>query len=115
MIWPPSIYDAVATQDTTTIGMTAAALEAASSGDPERPEQWVGWSADGTAWGWESLADAFGIDDGEIWAEFAVGRDFVIARVVTFQLLDPADSAGETSVSQDGQVLPTRWFIAKVP
>ena len=97
------------------VGMTAAELEAASSGDPERPEQWVGWSADGTAWGWESLADAFGIDDGEIWAEFAVGRDFVIARVVTFQLLDPADSTGETSVSQDGQVLPTRWFIAKVP
>ena len=97
------------------VGMTAAELEAASSGDPERPEQWVGWSADGTAWGWESLADAFGIDDGEIWAEFAVGRDFVIARVVTFQLLDPADSASETSVSQDGQVLPTRWFIAKVP
>ena len=97
------------------VGMTAEELEAASSGDPEWPEEWVGWSADGTAWGWESLADAFGIDHGDIWAEFAVGRDFVIARVATFQLLDPADSAGETSEPQDGQVLPTRWFLAEVP
>ena len=97
------------------VGMTAAELEAASSGDPELPEQWVGWSADGSAWGWASLADAFGIDHGGIWAEFAVGRDFVIARVATFQPLDPADSTGETSVSQDSQDLPTRWFIAKVP
>ena len=97
------------------VGMTAAELEAASSGDPEWPEQWVGWSADGTAWGWESMADAFGIDDDRIWAEFAVGHDFVIARVATFQVPDPAASAGETSESQDGQVLPTRWFIAKVP
>ena len=96
------------------VGMTAEELEAASSGDPEWPEQWVGWSADGTAWGWESLADAFGIDDADIWAEFAVGRDFVIARVATFQVLDPADQSGP-SVSQDDQVLPTRWFIAKVP
>ena len=96
------------------VGMTAEELEAASSGDPEWPEEWVGWSADGTAWGWESLADAFGIDDGDIWTEFAVGRDFVIARVVTFQLLDPADQSGP-SVSQDGHVLPTRWFLAKIP
>ena len=94
--------------------MTAEELEAASSGNPEWPEEWVGWSADGTAWGWESLADAFGIDDADIWAEFAVGRDFVIARVATFQVLDPADQSGP-SVSQDDQVLPTRWFIAKVP
>ena len=97
------------------VGMTAEELEAASSGNPEWPEEWVGWSADGTAWGWESLADAFGIDDDRIWTEFAVGRDFVIAPVATFQVLDPADSASETSESQDGQVLPTRWFIAKVP
>ena len=107
--------DEVATSATTAtehlaslVGMTAAELEAASSDDPEWPEQWVGWSADGTAWGWQSLTDAFGIKDGDIWAEFAVGRGFVIARVATFQLLDPADSTGETSVSQDGQFLPTR-------
>ena len=97
------------------VGMTAAELEVASSDDPGLPELWVGWSADGTAWGWQSLADAFDIDSGRIWAEFAVGHDFVLARVATFQPPDPADTTGETSVSPDGQVLPTRWFLAKVP
>ena len=29
------------------------------------------------------MADAFGIEDGEPWAEFAVGADFVLARVQT--------------------------------
>ncbi len=94
------------------VGMTAAEVRSASSGDPEWPELWLGWSADGTAWGWKRLDDAFGIDDAVIWAEFAVGGDFVIARVATFLPPDPAD---ETSVSPDGQVLPTRWFLAKVP
>ena len=97
------------------VGMTAAELRSASSGDPDWLELWVGWSADGTAWGWQSLADAFDIDSGRIWAEFAVGHDFVLARVATFQPPDPADTTGETSVSPDGQVLPTRWFIARVP
>ena len=96
------------------LGMTAAELEAASSDDPEWPEQWVGWSADGTDWGWERMTDAFGIDDTGVWAEFAVGSDFVMARVATFQPLDPADQSGP-SVSQDGDVRPTRWFIARVP
>ena len=100
------------------VGMTAAELEAASSGDPEWPEQWVGWSADGTAWGWESLADAFGIDDGDIWAEFAVGHDYVIARVATFQPPDPTNDADDQSAAAQnlgGHLLPTRWFIATVP
>ena len=97
------------------VGMTATELKAASSGDPQWPEQWVGWSADGTDWGWQSLADAFDIDSGRIWAEFAVGDDFVLARVATFQPPDPANTTGETSVSPDGQVLPTRWFLARVP
>ena len=91
------------------VGMTAAELRSPSSGDPDWPEQWLGWSADGTAWGWQRLADAFGIDGGGIWAEFAVGGDFVLARVATFQVPDPANDTDE------GQVLPTRWFIAKVP
>ena len=75
----------------------------------------MGWSADGTAWGWERLDDVFGTNDARIWAEFAVGGDFVIARVATFLPPDPADTTGETSVSPDGQVLPTRWFLARVP
>ena len=97
------------------VGMTAAELRSASSVDPDWSEHWVGWSADGTDWGWQSLADAFGIDDGRIWAEFAVGHDFLLARVATFQPPNPVVTTGETSVSRHGQVLPTRWFIAKVP
>lgn len=91
------------------VGMAAGELEAASGEESEWPELWVGWSADGADWGWESLADAFGIHDANIWAEFAVGRDFVIARVAAFQPSDRADPA------DNGQVLPTRWFLARVP
>ena len=91
------------------IGVTAAELEAASSGGSEWPEQRVGWSADGTTWGWESLADAFGTDDGDISVEFAVGGDFVIARVAEFH---PPDASGSVDY---GDVLPTRWFLARVP
>ena len=90
------------------VGMAAAELEAASSGVPAEPELWVGWSADGSAWGWQSLADAFGIHDASIWPEFAVGHDFVITRVATFQPPDPADPGG------DGHFLPKRWFLATV-
>lgn len=91
------------------LGMAAADLEAASGVDPEWPELWLGWSADGTAWGLQRLADAFGIHDAFIWPEFAIGRDVVIVRVASFQppnLADPTDT---------GQVLPTRWFLAQVP
>ena len=59
---------------------------------------WLGWSADGIDWGWQSLPDTFGITEGEPWAQLAAGRDFVIARVETF------DSP-----------TPLRWFIAQVP
>lgn len=91
------------------VGMAAAQPEAASSDDPDWPELWLGWSADGTAWGLQSLADAFGIHDAVIWPEFAVGHDFVIARVASFQPPDPADP------TDTGQVLPNRWFLARVP
>jgi len=91
------------------VGMAAGELEAASGEESEWPELWVGWSADGAAWGWESLADAFGIHDAQVWPEFAVGYDFVIARVASFQ---PPDPAGPTD---NGQALPTRWFLARVP
>lgn len=91
------------------VGMTAAELRDPSSGDPQWPDLWVGWSAEGTDWGWQSLADAFGIHRATIWPEFAVGHDFVIARVAAFQHPDPADP------TDDGQVLPTRWFLARVP
>ena len=43
------------------------------------------------------MADAFGIDDGEPWAEFAVGGDFVLARV---QVIEVPQILG----SADGQI-----------
>lgn len=87
-------------------GMASAQLDTFSGDEPEWPQQWVGWSADGTRWGWESLADAFGIDGATIWPEFAIGQDFIIARVATWQTIDP----GAVSSAR-----PTRWFLAKVP
>ena len=105
----------------------------------ESPSIWVGWSAEGTAWGWQLMADAFGIDDGEPWAEFAVGGDFVLARVQVIevpQILGSADGQTEiaTTVGSDssgsassaggqagiawgtsGDPQPPRWFIARVP
>ena len=105
----------------------------------EPPSIWVGWSAEGTAWGWQLMADAFGIDDGEPWAEFAVGGDFVLARVQVIevpQILGSADGQTEiaTTVGSDssgsassaggqagiawgtsGDLQPPRWFIARVP
>ena len=88
------------------LGTAAARSEGAAVGDAGWPEQWVGWSADSRRWGWESLSDAFGIDEATIWAEFAVGQDFVIARVAGWEASDPADVY---------QALPPRWFRARVP
>ena len=70
---------------------------------PEGEEQWLGWSADGAEWGWQSAAEAFGIDPSEadqpgVW--LAVGDGFVLATMEQF--------------SQTG-FLQHRWFIAQVP
>lgn len=87
--------------------LIATAQDVPAPGDEsEGPQQWVGWSADGTRWGWQSLADAFGIDEATAWAEFAVGQDFAIARVATWGTIDP----GAVSSPR-----PTRWFRAEVP
>ena len=87
--------------------------------DYEMPETWVGWSADGSAWGWQTMADAFGIDNASAGSEFAVGSDFVIARVDATQVEvavstnaqgDYAYASAQSSVG-----LQARWFIARVP
>ena len=107
--------------------------------DFEPPSVWMGWSAEGTAWGWQPTADAFGIDDGEPWAEFAVGGDFVLARVQIIevpQILGSADGQTEIATTEgseasgsagsaggqagiawgtSGDPQPPRWFIARVP
>ena len=102
--------------------------------DPDRTDPlpdaplWVGWSADGADWGWQSLADTFGITEGEAWAELAVGRDFVIARVETVIAPTPEELAAaqpegpgayDASLDRDeisyADAPPLRWFIARVP
>ena len=85
----------------------------------EMPEAWVGWSANGSAWGWQTMADAFGIDNASVWGEFAVGGDFVIARVDATQVevVANTDAQGDYAYAsaQSGVGLQARWFIARVP
>ena len=86
----------------------------------EPPEQWVGWSADGSLWVWQTVADAFGIDEdeGEPWVQLAVGGDFVIAQVQTFPRPEPSEAiSGQSGVlaASSSEPLPPRWFIARVP
>ena len=102
----------------------------------EAPEIWAGWSADGTAWGWQLMAEAFGIDDGEPWAEFAVGGDFVLARVQVIEVpeflasgqaqtgtsaIEGTDASGSAggqggiAWGTAGEPQPPRLFIARIP
>ena len=86
--------------------------------DYEMPETWVGWSADGSAWGWQTMADAFGIDNASVWAELAVGGDFVIARVDATQeeVEVRTNTQGDwTSISVQSSERQLRLFIARVP
>lgn len=75
------------------------------SGDDYQPEMWVGWSADGVDWGWQTLADAFGNEGfrpDDAWVQLAVGDGFVVARVQDFSDISSPNPE-------------TRWFIARVP
>ena len=82
---------------------------------------WLGWSADGTDWGWQNLPDAFGITEGEPWAQLAVGRDFAIARVETIVSPTSEEIASwrdDPSAHEEFLALeapPLRWFIARTP
>ena len=86
-------------------------------------EVWVGWSADGAAWEWQTAADVFGTDPRmEVSIELAVGRDFVLARVVVMgrSAKFPArrHTGFGTRFATKGQFasLPSpRWFISQVP
>ena len=117
----------------TAFGSLGGQLEAGTIGglpvwrDPDRTDPlpdaplWVGWSTDGADWGWQGLPDAFGITEGEPWAELAVGRDFVIARVETIVVPTPEETASmREDPSEYEEYLateapPPRWFIASVP
>ena len=81
---------------------------------------WVGWSPDGTEWEWQSMADAFGSRGGWAWAELAVGRDFVLARVTGSDLPPEITEVvrpqvGSLTRGQATDTQPERWFIASVP
>ena len=82
----------------------------------EQPPTWIGWSADGSDWGWQDAADAFGIDtaDGHPWVTLAVGDDFVLARVDVVNMSDVFSDSTELQPFPplDGSA---RWFIAPVP
>ncbi|WP_423920475.1 hypothetical protein [Candidatus Poriferisodalis sp.] len=89
-----------------------------SGDDIDAPEYWVGWSADGTEWGWESTRDAFGLDGGEVNVNIAVGGDFVIAMVQTFDYIETTTETSDgATVVESRQAGPpsVRWFIARVP
>lgn len=82
---------------------------------PEQLEAWVGWSVDGTDWGWQTLSEAFGLtgladaDKEYTDVELAVGSDFVIARVQPYDA-DPPGTPTEDAIMLTGQT--PRWFIA---
>lgn len=61
-----------------------AGIAAAAAEQSERiyvTQDVIGWSADGADWAWQTLSDAFGVDDVAAWARQAVGEDYVVALV----------------------------------
>ena len=91
---------------------------------------WVGWSSDGTGWGWQNVQEAFGIGDVEAHVEVAIGSDFVIASVWAFASVQASGSESrsgalsadgrdtifetEVSIEQSAASVGQRWFIARV-
>ncbi len=101
----------------------------------EQPEQWLGWSTNGTDWGWQTLSDAFNLPElgadeyGYSSVSLAVGKDFVIAHVLHLRTSGsdsaqggPAVSSPDSDFGDNDYAIPSsltppqppRWFIAKV-
>ena len=91
----------------------------------------IGWSADGTEWEWQTLQEAFGLpestedDNSFTEVQVAVGQDFVLAKVQTFEfpeaVFDESTNIGvgdrPPSTPYTGPEIsasPHRWFIARV-
>ena len=105
------------------------AILGAQLGSSDWPDMdmWVGWSSDGTDWGWQDAREAFGLGGVEAHVVVAVGSDFVIASVLDFTSVEASssDSGGpngrdiivesETSVEHRAASSGQRWFIARVP
>ncbi len=117
------------------VTFTVADLEAvlgAQLDSPDWPgmETWVGWSSDGTDWGWQNVQEAFGLGDVEAHVEVAVGSDFVIASVWAFAPVQPSGSESrggalgadgrdtifetEQSIERSPASVGQRWFVARV-
>lgn len=85
---------------------------------PKQPNLWVGWSIDGSAWGWQTLSAAFGLTEEQnehAAVGLGVGEDFVIAHVQTYEVESadpPRGEEGDSAISLTPQ--PSRWFIAAV-
>ena len=115
-------------QDLVTFTMEDLAIAFGMPGESQRspsdPDMWLGWSADGTAWGWQTVQDAFGLADAEAHAGVAVGEDFVIASVVAHAPFEASASSPGAANGKDAiiesEAVDTapprqRWFIARVP
>lgn len=88
---------------------------------------WVGWSSDGTEWGWQNAREALDLGDVEAHVVVAVGSDFVIAQVWAFTPVEAGnpesraangrDTVFETelSIERSAGTMKQRWFIARVP
>ena len=111
------------------IAMVGGPIATPTQYDPN--EFLVGWSVDGIDWNWQTLQEAFGLpersDDTNSFTEVqvAVGQDFVLAQVQTFEFPE-ADFGGSANIGiGDGQpstsltapeisTSPPHWFIARV-
>lgn len=81
-------------------------------------QSWIGWSVDGTDWGWQPATKAFGMDPndlaGQPLVDLAVGDNFVLARV-EFVAVSDVVAADVANRGAGPYVMPdstTRWFIA---
>ena len=126
--WMPDL--AVGPAGVAAVGGPASQSAAYSEYDPN--QFLVGWSADGTNWQWQTLQEAFGLpersaEDGSFTeVQVAVGPDFVLAQVQTFEFPQSAlyedvevgvgdGQSGSTSANPSAPISsPICWFIARV-
>ncbi len=113
------------------VGASAAESAEQSAYDPI--EFLIGSSPDGTDWVWQTLQEAFGLpehgteDDSFTEVQVAVGPDFVLAQIQTFEFPQPAlhedvevgvgdGPSDSTSAYLTAPISPSpiRWFIARV-
>lgn len=79
------------------------------------PEMWVGWSADGSAWGWQTAADAFDVEGLPSVSGLAVGADFVMALVQDIEPAQAVSGAASSEAADPWQGIRTRWYVAPTP